>query len=163
MQTNFIKDQKVRIIPYSREHKDIFRDLNLKWISKDYKVEEIDYKVLNDPEKFILEDGGSIILAEYDGEIVGTCALTNEGHGIYEMTKMTVDERFRGKHIGLELGNAIVENAKSLGAKKVILYSNTTHAGKAIQLYYKLGFKKDDLDNSLWERADIKMELELIS
>jgi GNAT superfamily N-acetyltransferase len=154
--------ERVRLISYESKYKNEFRDLNLKWISKNYKVEDLDYQFLNDPENYILKDGGCILLAESNGEIIGTCSLINEGNGIYELSKMTVDERYRGHHIGEGLGKEIIKIAKDLGAKKIILYSNTTHAGNAIRLYYKLGFIKVPMDDSVWERADIKMELDLI-
>ena len=116
---------------------------------------------MNEPEKYILKDGGSILLASENNEIIGTAALMNEGHGIYELTKMAVDEKFRGKHIGYKLGMAALEKAKQLRAKKVILFSNTIHNGNAINLYKKLGFVEVPLGESVWMRADIKMEMEI--
>ena len=122
-------------------------------------MEDTDYNVLNDPEQFILKDGGCILLAADNGEIIGTCALMNEGHGIYELTKMTIDERYRGMKIGFKLGVAVLEKAKQLNARKVILFSNTVHNGNAINLYRKLGFVEIPLGQSVWARADIKMEI----
>ncbi len=147
------------IIEYRQEHKDRFKELNIQWISKDFEIEPVDYDVLNDPEKFILKEGGCILLASMNGEIIGTCALMNEGNGIYELTKMTVEEKYRGLKIGYKLGIAILEKAKKLGAKKVILYSNTVHTSIAVQLYRRLGFVEVPLDQSIWVRADIKMEI----
>ena len=51
-----------------------------------------------------------------NGEVIGTAALMNEGHGIFELTKMTIDERFRGMKIGYKLGLAILEKAKQCNA-----------------------------------------------
>ena len=100
-------------------------------------------------------------MAIYNNEIVGTCALTNEGDNIYELTKMGVDEKHRGLKIGYLLGVATMEKAKDLGAKKVILYSNKVYSANAVNLYRKLGFKEVPLDHALWVRADIKMEIDL--
>ena len=124
-------------------------------------MEDIDEKVLGYPDEYILKNGGAILIAKYKNEIVGTCALTNEGDLIYELTKMGVDEKYRGLKIGYLLGVAAMEKAKQLGAKKVILYSNTVHSSNAINLYRKLGFKEVPLDHALWVRADIKMEIDL--
>lgn len=147
------------IIEYKAEHQQRFKELNIQWISRNFEIEEVDYQVLNDPDQHILKDGGCILLAAEKGEIIGTCALLNEGHGIFELTKMTVDERYRGMKIGYKLGVAVLEKAKQLSAKKVILYSNTVHNGNAINLYRKLGFTERPLGQSVWVRADIKMEI----
>jgi ribosomal protein S18 acetylase RimI-like enzyme len=152
---------KLQIINYRPEHFSRFRQINIDWISKSYVLEDIDKKVLNNPDEYILKDGGSILMAIYGKEIVGTCSLTNEGHGIYELTKMGVDEKYRGLKIGYHLGVAIIEKAKQKNAKKVILYSNTKHSGIAIDLYRKLGFIEVPMDSALWVRADIKMEIKM--
>ena len=151
----------MEIIEYKIEHQERFRDLNLQWISKNFQIEEVDYNVLNNPDQYILKDGGCILLVEEKGEIIGACALMNEGHGIYELTKMTIDERYRGLKIGFKLGAAILDRARSMKAEKVILYSNTVHNGIAINLYKKLGFIEVPLGQSVWIRADIKMEIDM--
>ncbi len=149
----------MKIIDYKEEYRGPFKELNIQWISQNFQVEEVDYNVLNDPEQYILKDGGCILLVEENGEIIGTAALMNEGHNIFELTKMTVDERFRGRSMGYQLGLAVLEKAKQLQAKKVILFSNKVHNGNAINLYHKLGFKEIPLGQSVFVRADIKMEI----
>lgn len=151
----------LRIITFTMQHAKAFYDLNIAWISKRFVVEESDEAVLSDPKKYFLDAGGVILLAEYKGEIAGTCALLDEGSGVYELTKMAVDEKLRGLKIGYELGVATLEKAKQLGAKKVVLHSNREGSAPAIQLYHKLGFKEIPLGNAPWKRANIKMELEI--
>ena len=146
------------IIEFEMQHQKVFRDLNVAWITKSFVVEESDEIVLSNPEEHILHPGGAILLAKYKNEIVGTCALTYEGHGEYELTKMAVDENLRGLKIGYHLGVATLEKAKMLGAEKVILHSNRKGSAVAIQLYHKLGFVEIPLGNAPWKRADIKME-----
>ena len=73
---------------------------------------------------------------------------------------MAVDEKFQGKKIGQALADAAIAKAKSLGAKKIILYSNTILA-PAIALYRKIGFKEIPVDGT-YKRSDIKMELPLV-
>ncbi|ASZ09531.1 bifunctional helix-turn-helix transcriptional regulator/GNAT family N-acetyltransferase [Chitinophaga pendula] len=153
--------QQVSIVDYSDRYREAFKALNLAWISKAFTVEQTDMDVLSDPEQLILQDGGAILLAVYADEVVGTCALKYAGPGVYEMTKMTVDERMRGRNIGLKLGMAIIDKGKQLKAKKIILYSNTQGSAVAVNLYKKLGFITIPLDGGVYARADIKMELEL--
>lgn len=96
-------------------------------------------------------------MASCDKEMAGTVALKYVEPGVYEFTKMAVDEKFRGQKIGLLLSEAAIIKARQLGAKKIILYSNTVLA-PAISLYRKLGFKEVPLDGP-YKRSDIKMEL----
>ena len=149
------------IIEFETEHRKAFKDLNVAWITKSFVMEESDEMVLSNPEEHFLNNGGAILLARYKNEIVGTCALTYEGHGIYELTKMAVDENLRGLKIGYHLGVATLEKAKQLGAKKVILHSNRKGSAAAINLYLKLGFVEIPLDDAPWARADIKMEIKI--
>lgn len=155
------KQNEIQILEYKPKHHQRFKEINVQWITRNFVMEDIDEKVLNNPDEYILKNGGAILIATYNNEIVGTCALTNEGDNVCELTKMGVDEKYRGLKIGYLLGVATLEKAKALGAKKVILYSNTVHSANAINLYRKLGFKEVPLDNALWVRADIKMEVEL--
>ena len=152
---------ELSIIEFDMQHAQVFKDLNIAWIAKSFFVEESDEQVLSDPKKYFLDAGGAILLAEHKGKIVGTCALTYEGHNTYELTKMAVDESMRGLKIGYHLGVATLEKAKELGAKKVILHSNKEGSAPAIQLYYKLGFKEIPLGDAPWKRANIKMEIDL--
>jgi DNA-binding MarR family transcriptional regulator/GNAT superfamily N-acetyltransferase len=152
--------QHIEIIDYQPVYKDYFKNLNYTWINKYFTVEPPDTKVLEDPETQILKQGGLILFARYQNEIVGTCALLKEGDYSYELAKMAVDERVQGKQIGKKLGIAALEKARSIGAKEVFLLSNTRLL-PAIQLYEKLGFTSVPFDGSAYKRADIKMVLNL--
>jgi GNAT superfamily N-acetyltransferase len=153
--------QKIEIVDYDPSYHQPFKDMNIAWIAKDFFVEDVDIEVLDDPGKFILDPGGCILMALLNGEAIGTCSLKNKGNGLYELTKMTVDEKARGLKIGQLLGEATLERARTLGAKKVELYSNTKGSAVAIQLYYKLGFREIPLDTKEYQRADIKMVVDI--
>ncbi len=137
-----------------------FAELNFDWIKKYFTVEKQDEISLNNPKKYIIDKGGAILFAEYEGKIVGTVALINDGNGVYEMAKMAVDENYRGKQIGKKLGLAIIKKAKQLDAKEVYLVSNTILT-PAIKLYERLGFKKVQLRESEYKRTNIEMLLKL--
>jgi DNA-binding MarR family transcriptional regulator/ribosomal protein S18 acetylase RimI-like enzyme len=155
-------DSAVTITDYLPEHAQAFYDLNYAWISETYEVEPEDEKTLSDPEKYYLKDGGAILMAMYHDEPVGTCALKWGDEGTVEMSKMTVSKTMRGKKIGDLLGTAVIEKARQLGAKKVILYSNRKGSAAGINLYKKLGFVEVPLGGTNFKRADIKMEIELV-
>lgn len=156
------ESDSVSIIAYRSEHSQIFRDLNVAWISSYFKMEEADYKALDDPEGYILNKGGHILVALYEGEPAGVCALIKMEDPEYdfELAKMAVSPFFQGKNIGFILGNAIVEKARTLGASKLYLESNTI-LKPAINLYLKLGFHKVAGRITPYERCNIQMELDL--
>jgi DNA-binding MarR family transcriptional regulator/predicted GNAT family N-acyltransferase len=155
------ESQQVIIKAYEPGHKESFRDLNAEWIEHYFKLEKKDLESLNDPQGYILDKGGHIIIAEYEGEIVGVCALLKMENETYELAKMAVSPKAQGKSIGWLLGLASIEKAKALGAKKLFLESNTKLV-PAINLYHKLGFKKITGKPSPYERSNIQMELQLI-
>src|SRR6266566_3120257 len=131
--------QEIKIVEYKPEHKERFKEINVQWITRNFVMEEEDIKTVNDPEGYILKDGGEIFIALYKNFPVGTCAYLNMGENIYEMIKMAVDEKYRGLKIGSILGKESVQKIKELGAKNIFLYSNTKGSPVAIELYRKLG------------------------
>ncbi len=149
----------ISIVEYLPEHRLRFKEINEQWITRSYVMEEEDIKTVEDPETYILKDGGKIYIALYNGHPVGTCAYLNMGDKVYEMIKFAVDEDYRGLKIGKILAEESVESIKQLGADKIILFSNKGGSAKAIEMYYKMGFKEIPLGNSEFARADIKMEL----
>lgn len=152
-------ENDVQIVEYRPEHRQRFKEINEQWITRLYVMEEEDIKTVENPEGYILQGGGKIYIALYKGHPVGTCAYLNMGERVYEMIKMAVDENYRGLHIGKKIGEESVQAIKNLGAKKIILFSNTEGSATAIKLYYKLGFKEVPLGTSEFIRANIKMEM----
>jgi GNAT superfamily N-acetyltransferase len=151
----------IEIVDYKPEYEQAWHDLNLQWISEIYVVEDEDRAVLTDPQKYILDPGGAIIVALYNGQPVGTCALKRVNTDLVEMCKMTVAKNLRGKNIGRMLGEAIIEKASQIGASTIELYSNRKGSELAIEMYKKLGFVEIPLRGAVYQRADIKMQLML--
>jgi DNA-binding MarR family transcriptional regulator/predicted GNAT family N-acyltransferase len=154
------ESDKVQIIDYQPKYKDAFKNLNEQWISQWFKMEEADYKALDNPQGYILDKGGHILVALYNNQPVGVCALIKMNDPVYdyELAKMAVSPAAQGKNIGWLLGNAIIQKAKLLGADKIYLESNTI-LKPAINLYHKLGFQKVGGRPSPYERSNIQMEL----
>lgn len=147
------------IIEYKPEHQPWFEQFNRSWIEHYFWMEPIDEQVLRFPDEHIIKKGGSILMATCNGEPAGTVALKFVEQGVYEFTKMAVDEKFRGLKIGKALAHAAITKAHELGARKIILYSNTV-LSVAIALYRTLGFKEIPVDG-VYKRSNIKMELQL--
>ncbi|HVF81485.1 MAG TPA: GNAT family N-acetyltransferase [Flavisolibacter sp.] len=156
------ESQKVKIVPFEPAYADVFRKLNEEWISTYFKMEEADYKALDHPKEYILDKGGEILVALYDDEPVGVCALIkmDDPEFDFELAKMAVSPKAQGKNIGWLLGRAIIGKAKSLGGKKIYLESNTI-LKPAINLYYKLGFKKIAGRPTPYQRCNIQMQADL--
>lgn len=150
--------ERIQIIGYTPAFQYDFRALNEEWISAYFEMEEADYKALDHPQEYILDKGGHIYIALYDGIAVGTCALIRMDDATFELAKMAVSPKVQGKGIGYMLGEAAITKARSLGASRLYLESNTK-LKPAVQLYYKLGFQR--LVNGRptpYARCDIQME-----
>lgn len=148
------------IVEYNSLHQRYFEKFNRRWIEEYFVMEPVDEFVLTNPEEAILKPGGAILMTEYDGEVAGTVALRKVDDFTYEFTKMAVDEKFRRKGIAEKLGYASFQKAKELGATKVVLYSNTKNAA-AIKLYEKIGFRHLKVEPGVYERANVKMVIDI--
>lgn len=144
------------------KHAKGFKDINIAWIDHYFGVEDIDLKYLDNPQSEIIDKGGFIYIAEYNGHVVGTCAMIKMSHENYdfELAKMGVDKNHRGKGIGRSLADVCLKMAKKLGAKKVYLESNSK-LGPALKLYKSLGFVDTKDVPSPYCRCDVQMLLEL--
>lgn len=151
---------QVQLVDYTPEYKAAFKALNEEWISTYFKMEDTDYKALDNPEEYIFKNGGQIVVALYKNEPVGVCALIrmNDPDYDFELAKMAVSPTAQGKNIGFLLGQAIIERAKIAGGNRIYLESNTL-LKPAINLYQKLGFKKIAGRATPYERCNIQMEL----
>ena len=153
-------DVRVEVVPYEVKHHDAFRRLNEAWISRYFRIEEPDTRVLEAPKEQILDKGGHILVAVRDGEPIGVCALLRVDDVTFELAKMAVAEHARGLGAGFLLGEAAKVTAREAGASRLILESNTILT-PAISLYRKLGFTEFTGVPSEYNRCNIHMELAL--
>lgn len=136
--------------------KDFIR-LNEEWISTYFEIEEADRELARDPYK-IAESGGYIFSLVSDNEVLGVCALFNEGNDVYELARMAVSPLHQGKGLGDKLISVCLEKLPLIGAKKVYLVSNTK-LKPAISLYKKHGFEVvSEGQHPVYSRANIVME-----
>jgi ribosomal protein S18 acetylase RimI-like enzyme len=149
---------EITIVDYQPEHQRYFEQFNRQWIEELFEMEPVDEWVLTNPGKAIIEPGGAILMALMDGIPAGTVGLRKFDDGVYEFTKMAVDRNFRRRGIAEAISYASFKKAKELGAAKVILYSNKRNAG-AVKLYEKIGFRHVEVENGVYKRANVKMEI----
>lgn len=150
----------IEIVEFRPIYAIFFREVNYAWIKKHFEIEESDRKMLEDPQNYILKEGGSILIALLDGQPVGSCALIKMSDDTFELAKMAVSESAQGKNIGRKIGLATIEKARKLGAKKIYLETNNV-LSPALNLYKKLGFKKVHGHDSPYSRCNVQMELKL--
>ena len=152
----------IEILGYRPEWRHHFEQFNKAWLEEYFSVEPIDRWVLENPEEAILKGGGTILFARLEGRIIGAVALKYSEDGGLELIKMAVDKPYRGRGAGKMLCQAAIRKAAEMGAPKLILYSQTGLPA-AIAIYRKMGFREVPLDANdfSYERANIKMELEL--
>lgn len=148
-----------------------FKRINQAWIEKYFEVEAEDMRVLNDPQKYLINTGGVILFARYKpedclpddnpaGDIIAACALKKWADDEYELSKMGVLDGYQGLGVGKALALAVIEEARKLGCKRLFLESNRK-LGPAMKLYQQLGFKEftDHESRVDYHRCDIVMEM----
>lgn len=149
----------LEIIPYHREYRQNFIDLNQQWLEEYFTVEPHDLEILHDCESTILAQGGYIFFARYGDEIAGCYALLKMSDGVYELGKMAVSKSLRGQRIGQRLMDHCVRFARKKQWEKLILYSSIKLTN-ALHIYKKFGFREIPLEeNSPYQRSSIKMAL----
>lgn len=148
----------MKIVAYKPECQKYFEQFNRAWIEKYFEMEPLDELMLRNPDGEILKKGGRILFAEHQEQIIGTVALVPVDKGVYELAKMAVDERFRGLGAGKLLCKAAIEEAKSIGAMKLVLVTNSK-LKNAIGIYHQMGFEDVPINERVYSRADTKMEL----
>ncbi|MFH6996495.1 GNAT family N-acetyltransferase [Flavobacterium sp. FlaQc-57] len=152
-----ITQNTVEIIPFSPDLKDPIKTLNKEWLQKYFRVEEKDEIVLSNPQEEIIDKGGMIFYAKYNGEILGTASLLKVDNTTFELSKMAVSDKAQGLGIGNKLLVHCFAVAEEKNIKRLFLYSNRKLL-PAIHLYEKFGFVEIALEEGIYERADIKME-----
>lgn len=146
------------IISFDPALRDEFRRLNVAWLERYFTVEPIDERVLGNPEGEILADGGEVLFALLEGQVVGTVALRVVDTETFELTKMAVDDRWQSRGYGQSLLETALQVARDSGKRRVILYSQRS-LKPAIALYYKNGFTDvaGPLDGK-YARCDVQLE-----
>jgi DNA-binding MarR family transcriptional regulator/predicted GNAT family N-acyltransferase len=150
--------ESVQVVPFEPALADHFRRLNQQWLERYFRVEDVDRAIFADPQGMVLARGGAIFFALYAGEVVGTCALIHEAGGVFELSKMGVDENYRGLGAGRKLLDAAIAEFHARGGSELFLESNSKLT-KALGMYQRAGFVLQPhlRPGSHYERADVYM------
>jgi len=138
-----------------------FAEMNLEWIAELHHVEASDRAMAADPSRYV-RDGNSVF-SVHDGEdVIGVCALKQDGDGAWELTKMAVAAHARGRGIGAMLMEVVESYARdAMGLSEIYLLSSTKNAA-AIRLYKRCGWEVFlDGGHSKYARCNIGMRKSL--
>jgi putative acetyltransferase len=156
-----ISTSEVAIREFQPGDETAFRTLNEEWITRYFRIEPPEAKVLADPKRFILDDAGRIFFATVGNQCVGCCALKRMSSDEFEVAKMAVTPGYQGAGIGRKVLRAVIEAGRAMGARRLYLETNHTLT-PAIRLYESVGFKHippERIVPSEYARADVYMEL----
>ena len=151
----------IELVTWRPELAPDFARLNRAWLELYFTVEPLDEEYLSDPEGHIIAPGGEIFFALDGDEVIGTCAMIPHGAEEFELAKLAVTPAAQGRGIGQRLAEAALAFARSRGAKRVTLVSNSG-LGPALRLYERLGFEHGPVpDPRPYVDADVFMVLAL--
>jgi len=152
--------ENIEIINYQARFKQNLYDLTVEWLETYLYLEDEDYLFLNDPEGTVTEKGGFIFFAKAGNELIGTVSLIRKSEKVFELAKLAVTEKAKGRGIGSMLMDKCVETAKENGIETIVLYTNHILI-PAIKLYEKFGFQKVPAKENKYLEGDVYMELTL--
>src|SRR2546430_213147 len=103
----------------------------------------------------LVPPNGRLLLASFDGQVVGCAGLRRFSPEIAEMKRVYVRPAFRGRGLGKALVEAVIVAARLIGYRKLRLETATFMEG-AQALYRSLGF---DLIEPYRETPDVMKHL----
>lgn len=103
---------------------------------------------------------GRLYLAYYDSELAGCIGLRKIDGQNCEMKRLYVRSQFRGKRIGTQLIQRIIEDARQIGYSCMLL-DTLPFLESAIHLYREYGFYETDSYNESPMSTSIFMKMDL--
>jgi ribosomal protein S18 acetylase RimI-like enzyme len=118
----------------------LFREYEA-WLGIDLCFQGFEEELRGLPGKYAPPDG-RLFLAYAGENLAGCIAMRKIDDGICEMKRLFVRDAFRGRRIGNELIQKIIEEGLDAGYSKMRLDTYPAKMGKAVDLYRSYGFRE---------------------
>jgi N-acetylglutamate synthase-like GNAT family acetyltransferase len=111
------------------------------WLNVDLSFQGFEEELAALPGEYAPPSGRLLVAEGEDAEIAGCVALRRIDDEICEMKRLFVPERFRGSGLGRRLAEAILDEARAIGYRRIRL-DTLPQMGSAQRLYESLGFRE---------------------
>src|SRR6185436_10996176 len=118
----------------------LFREYQ-SWLQIDLCFQNFEKELANLPGDYAAPEG-RLLLAYEDIQLAGCVALRRSDQEVCEMKRLFLREEFRGRGLGRQLIEAIIQEAKEIGYERVRLDTLPPKMNDAIALYRSYGFKQ---------------------
>lgn len=107
-------------------------------LAEDISFQNVDEELITLPGKYA-RPGGVVLIARDSADAAGAIAYRMAEPGVCEMKRLYVRPAFRGRDIGRELANELIEDARARGYRTMLL-DTLASMQSARALYRDLGF-----------------------
>jgi DNA-binding MarR family transcriptional regulator/GNAT superfamily N-acetyltransferase len=135
-----------------------FRRLNLEWLEKEFRVENYDRKLLDEPKTNIIDNGGEIFFLVDASQAVATLALIKHNSATLELSKMAVTDAYKGWGLANLLMDSALEYARKNNYKELVIYTSSK-LKTALKLYEAYGFESIPVPEEEKQRYGLRADL----
>ena len=126
-------------------------------------IQNYDEEVENLEQKYGMPEG-RLYIAYFNEQLAGCIGLRKIDDENCEMKRLYVRPEFRGNHIGNELVNRIIDDAKEIGYKFMLLdtfpfLENAIHMYKNFGFYEISSYNNSPMDSLIYMKMDLNYEL----
>lgn len=99
-----------------------------------------DLKDMDDIQKYYFDNGGTFLVIEAEGRIIGMGAIRQLEDKVCELKRLSLLPEYQGQGLGYRLVTELLQNARELGYEKIRLETAPVHQKRASVLYKRMGF-----------------------